>query len=205
MADDTQARDGVDQARGRRILFALLAIALLPVAIAWTLYLINWHPQRTSNYGELVQPARPLGDLGFTGVDGTARSLAALRGKWTLLFLGPAVCPEGCRKTLYLLQQVVLAQGKEMDRIQRVFLAEGAVERAALSRLQSEFAGMEVWTGEVQGIEALRAQIAVPGEAAGRVYLVDPLGNLMLTYPAGFDASGMRKDLGRLLRVSRIG
>jgi len=205
MADDTQARDSVNQARGRRILFALLAIALLPVAIAWTLYLINWHPQRTSNYGELVQPARPLSDVGFTAADGAKRSLAALRGKWTLLFLGPAVCPEGCRKTLYLLQQVVLAQGKEMDRIQRVFLAEGAVERAALSKLQSEFAGMEVWTGEAQGFEALRAQIAVPGEVAGRGYLVDPLGNLMLTYSPGFDASGMRKDLGRLLRISRIG
>lgn len=205
MAENSQTKGEASQARGRRILLILLAITLLPVAIAWTLYLIDWRPQRTVNYGELVQPARPLVDLNFTAVDGTPRSLLALRGKWTLFYIGPGSCPEACRATLYQLQQVVLTQGKEMDRIRRVFLAEGAVERPALARLPEEFAGLEAWTGEARTIEALRAQLAVPGEASGRVYLIDPLGNLMLTYPAGFDASGMRKDLGRLLRVSRVG
>lgn len=205
MAETSQAKGEANQARGRRILLALLAIALLPVAIAWTLYLIDWRPQRTGNHGELVQPARPLADLNFSAIDGTPRSLVALRGKWTLVYIGPGSCPESCRATLHQLSQVVLAQGKEMDRVRRVFLAEGAVERAALAKLPDEFAGLEAWTGEARTIEALRAQLAVPGEASGRVYLIDPLGNLMLTYPAGFDASGMRKDLGRLLRVSRVG
>jgi cytochrome oxidase Cu insertion factor (SCO1/SenC/PrrC family) len=205
MTQAGQNIDGVKQARGRRILLVLLGITLLPVAIAWTMYYTGWHPERTGNYGELVTPARPLTDLGFEATDGTARSLAGLRGKWTLLYLAPAACPESCRVTLYQLQQVTLAQGKEGDRIRRVFLAQEAGTRAVVGKVVSEFAATEGWTGEARVVEALRAQLAVPGESAGRVYLIDPLGNLVLTYPAGFDPSGMRKDLGRLLRVSRVG
>lgn len=204
MAEVGRDRDRA-QARGRRILLVLLGITLLPVVIAWTLYYTGWHPERTGNHGELVTPARPLTDLAFEAPDGTPRSLVGLRGKWTLLVVGPAACPESCRTTLYQLQQVVLAQGKEADRIRRVFLAEDAGLRANLAGLSAEYAGLETWTGAVRAIEALRTQLAVTGPSAGRVYLIDPLGNLVLTYPAGFDPSGMRKDLGRLLRVSRVG
>jgi len=42
-------------------------------------------------------------------------------------------------------------------------------------------------------------------DAAGRSYLVDPLGNLMMSYPADAAPKGMLKDLKRLLRLSHIG
>ncbi len=205
MAGETQHIGVAKRGHGRRILLALLGIALLPVVIAWTLYLTGWHAERTGNYGELVTPARPLTELAFEAVDGTPRSISGLRGKWTLLYIGSAACPQSCRDTLYKLQQVVLAQGKEADRIQRVFVAQDAVLRADFAKTLSVYAGMEGWTGQSRAIEALRTQLAMPGERAGRVYLIDPLGNLVLGYPAGFDAGGMRKDLARLLRVSRVG
>lgn len=193
------------RARGRRTLVAIFAITLLPVVIAWALYLLGWHPQRSGNYGQLVTPARPLSDLSFVATDGAPRSISGLRGKWTLLYVGPATCPEDCRTTLHTLQQVVLTQGKDADRIRRVFLAQDAARAADMSGWLGQYPGLEGWRGDPRDIEALRLQLAVPGEAAGRVYLIDPLGNLILTYPAGFDASGMRKDLARLLRVSRVG
>ncbi|KPL27154.1 MAG: hypothetical protein AMJ72_10370 [Acidithiobacillales bacterium SM1_46] len=205
MAGETQHIGVAKRWHGRRILLALLGIALLPVVIAWTLYLTGWHAERTGNYGELVTPARPLTDLAFEAADGAPRSLARLRGKWTLLYIGPAACPAPCRDTLYKLQQVVLAQGKEADRIQRIFVAQDVVARVDFAKTISAYAGMEGWTGQSRAIEALRAELAMPGEPAGRVYLIDPLGNLVLGYPAGFDAGGMRKDLARLLRVSRVG
>jgi hypothetical protein len=39
----------------------------------------------------------------------------------------------------------------------------------------------------------------------GTAYLVDPLGNLVLRYPEDPDVKGMAKDIGRLLKASRIG
>jgi len=41
--------------------------------------------------------------------------------------------------------------------------------------------------------------------AKGRVYLVDPLGNLMMSYPADMNPKGMQTDLKKLLKNSWAG
>jgi hypothetical protein len=38
-----------------------------------------------------------------------------------------------------------------------------------------------------------------------RIYLLDPPGNLMMSYPIDADPADLGKGIGRLLRASRIG
>ena len=40
---------------------------------------------------------------------------------------------------------------------------------------------------------------------AQRLYIIDPLGNLMMSYPPDINPRGIMKDLKKLLKFSRIG
>jgi hypothetical protein len=183
--------------RGRRFALTLLAICAAPTVAAWLAYFV-WPPQSRTNYGELIEP-HPLRDQELRGVDGAAFRLSQLRGKWVLLQIDSGACAEGCRRKLLYMRQARLAQGRDERRIERVWLlADDATPDPAVLR-------------DHDGIRVLRAPDPLPGEfpaarsATDHIYLVDPLGNLMLRFPADPDAQRMTRDLARLLRVSRVG
>jgi cytochrome oxidase Cu insertion factor (SCO1/SenC/PrrC family) len=175
----------------------MAAIAILPPVVAYVLYL-TWRPSSFVNYGELITPV-PLAQLPAPG-DAALADLARLKGKWVLLTVDGGACDDYCQRKLYLIRQLRLTQGKEMERIERAWLIDDdATPSAALER---EYAG----TARIaaRGSAVVRA---LPGSGSVRdyVYLIDPLGNVMLRYPRDPDPNRMKKDLGRLLRASRIG
>jgi hypothetical protein len=191
-ADDSGRR------RGRRLALALLVLCAAPFVAAWFAYFL-WPPQSRVNYGELIEP-RPLADPVLRGIDAKPFRLSQLRGKWLLVQVDAGACGEECRRKLFFMRQVRLALGKDAERVERVWLlTDGAVPDAAQLR---ELEGMFV--ARAAG-SAILADFPAAGDASGRIYVVDPLGNLMLRFPADPDPRGMLKDLTRLLRVSRIG
>jgi cytochrome oxidase Cu insertion factor (SCO1/SenC/PrrC family) len=173
------------------------------------LYQSGWRSERSLNHGELVQPARPLDDAALATLDGKPLRLHALRGKWTLVYFGPAECGKPCTDNLYKMRQVQLAQGKDMERVQRVFIVTDAKALEQLPRTLKDFPETLVLKGDAAVIGQIARQFSVtagsPLDNLHRVYLVDPLGNLMMSYPADANPTGMRKDLVRLLRLSRVG
>lgn len=129
-------------------------------------------------------------------------SLADWRGRWLIISIAPAACEEPCATNLYNMRQVRLTTGRDRDRVQRLWLITDGV----------------MPTGELltshQGMVAARADPAVVNklfvaldgnQTPDHIYLVDPLGNLMMRFPAQADPSRMKKDLIRLLKASRIG
>jgi len=52
---------------------------------------------------------------------------------------------------------------------------------------------------------SLLEELPSSGNPAGYIFLVDPLGSLMLRFPGDPDGRRMLKDLAHLLRASRIG
>ena len=180
---------------GRAKLLLVLAFFALPI-VAATLAFNYWQPSSFSNYGELLPP-RALPDLALASIDGGEFRLNELRGKWTLMMVGSGACEETCRENLYKMRQLRLTQGKNRDRIERVFLIrDGELPAAEVKR---EYEG--TWFVRAQGSQLLSA---LPGtnEIADPIYLIDPKGNLMMRYPKDADASKMVKDLNRLLRLS---
>ncbi|UCH53701.1 MAG: SCO family protein [Pseudomonadota bacterium] len=202
------AADRSKRRRARLQLLLLALVAAVPMIVAYVLYFTDWRPG-TRHFGELVQPPRPVQDVALTDLNGAALKLSSLRGKWLYVYFGSKRCGEPCRQNLYKTRQVILAQQKNMDRVQRLFIVTDAEGFADLPALLADHPGLLVARADDRAVPMLRRDFALPGggpfENLERVYLLDPLGNLMMTYPADADPNGLRKDLARLLRVSRIG
>ena len=178
-----------ERVRPGRVKFALLgAFFALPFALAWLAWWLDWAPGSTSNYGELILPPRPL----------AGRPFEALHGKWVLVSFDAAACDAYCEKKLYFMRQVRRAQGKDEGRLERLWLVtDGARPRAGL------LAAIE--GSRIEPAAGLAAAFPAAGPIGDHIYVIDPLGNLMMRFPRDPDPSRMLKDLQRLLKVSRIG
>ena len=125
-----------------------------------------------------------------------------------MVYIGAGACDERCRQALYLSRQTRTALNKDIDRVQRVFLATGACcDQAFFGREHPDLAVAIL--GDDADSRALLAQFPVYGGVAaaeaGRQYLVDPLGNLVLSYAASAPDKALLKDVKKLLRLSHIG
>jgi cytochrome oxidase Cu insertion factor (SCO1/SenC/PrrC family) len=201
---DTQRR------RGRRQLLFLASLFFVPLLVAFWLYYggSGWRPAGGANKGDLINPAVPLPAVVLVKPDGTRTPADFLRGKWTIAYLGDGACDERCRKALYLSRQSRIALNKDMARVQRVFLATGP-------RVDTQFLAAEhgdllvVLAGEDADSKLLLAKFpvfdGVAPAAAGRLYLIDPLGNLVLSYSAAAPDKALLTDVKKLLRLSHIG
>jgi len=195
----------------RQALVLLGLIFLAPVFVAWVMHHSSeegWKPQGTTNRGNLVHPARPLTMPTDMVSDGMSLQ-DYLQGRWTLLYIDEAGCDETCRNSLYKMRQVRLAQNENMKRVQTLFLLHAdSLPDELGSFLAQEHRDMAVALLSGGNAAALAPQFRTdetPVMGAQRVYIVDPLGNLMMYYLPNADARGMLKDLQKLLKYSKIG
>jgi len=201
--------DAVTRKSGRRQLMLLFLLFVLPVAIAYMLYFGGWRPDQTRNYGELVVPPRPVGEMILKGLDGKSQALTDFRGKWLLVYVGPASCPTVCMDNLYKMRQVRAAQAKDAPRLERLFIVTVPDGLATLPSRLRDHPGLQVLVSDASTLPILSRLFALPSGAPpaelGRIYVIDPLGNFMMSYPPDADPSRMRKDMVRLLQVSQVG
>ncbi|NMG75973.1 hypothetical protein GPA25_14485 [Aromatoleum diolicum] len=175
----------------------LALICALPVVASYLTYYL-WQPDGRVNYGELIPPAA-LPAQPLTGVAGQPEfHRREFYGHWTLLFAGPGACDLVCEQALYLMRQSRLAQGQDMERVARLWLVADPVDPA--SDLLAHHNGLRLARASAVWLQQL------PDAAAGRhVYLVDPLGNVMMRFPEKADPRRVIKDLQRLLKYSALG
>jgi hypothetical protein len=167
----------------RNKLLWLAVVCTAPLVLGTAAYFLGWNVGAPSNYGELIPP-RPV----------TEKPFDALRGKWVLVAFDASACDAWCERKLYITRQVRRAQGKEMDRIERLWiLTDGGKPRADLLAVMES---PHLARGAGEGF---------PGTPADHIYLIDPLGNLMMRFPRDPDPSRVIKDLQRLLKYSRFG
>lgn len=188
---------------GRWKLFAILAVCAAPVIASYfTYYVIK--PQSRTNYGTLIDPRTyPIpATLATSALDGTPVALRAYKGKWIMLSVDDADCADACRKKLYEMRQLRLAQGKDMDRIERVWLITDA--QPVETMLMREYDGTRMLRASAEAVKTW-----LPADAgaapADHLYMIDPLGNLMMRFPKDADPNKIKKDIVKLLKASRIG
>jgi cytochrome oxidase Cu insertion factor (SCO1/SenC/PrrC family) len=150
------------------------------------------------NYGELIEPV-PLPEIDLVGAAGQGRFASnELQGRWTLLYAGAADCGPACVDALYTMRQSRLAQAKEMERVGRLWLVSDA--RDPDPAILGMHDGLRIARADSQWLAAL------PGAGAQKhIYLVDPLGNVMMRFPEQADPRRVIKDLQRLLKYSALG
>jgi cytochrome oxidase Cu insertion factor (SCO1/SenC/PrrC family) len=195
----------------RQALVVLGLLFLAPAFVAWVMHHSGeqgWRPEGTTNRGNLVHPARPLvmpADL----MAGDRPLNVFLQGLWTLVYIGDSDCDAVCNENLYKMRQVRAAQNENMKRVQTLYLMQGERMSDSLAQLvQEEYPNLTVVPVSAAQAENIAPFFLIEDTAmqqAERVYFVDPLGNLMMYYEAGADPGGMLKDLGKLLKFSRIG
>jgi cytochrome oxidase Cu insertion factor (SCO1/SenC/PrrC family) len=182
-------------------LVAVLLVCASPVIASYLAYYVL-PPMGRTNYGTLIEPQRPVPELKLVGADGTPARFAAHLGQWVLLQVDAGACDRACADKLYALRQQRTMTGKDRDRIDRVWLVtDGTAPSAELMR---DYEGTVVLRADPAELAAL-----LPVEPGRRVedylYVVDPIGNLMMRFPADGDPAKIRKDISRLLKASRVG
>lgn len=187
--------------RSRRTLILLAIVCVLPVLASYFTFYV-WQPQGRVNHGSLLTPAM-LPATALAGVSGQAPlQRAELERGWTLVVAAPAACDAACGRALYVSRQARLAQAQDAERVARVWLVTDSGTPAAPALSGQE--GLRVARADAAWLAALGADAV-----AGQVFLVDPLGNVMMRFDDDSDpiraARGLTKDLQRLLKYSALG
>jgi len=202
--------------RQRRLLIGLALIFFAPLGVSFYLYYGHgsWHPGGRVNAGDLIVPPRPLPALTLPLQSSGETDSDFLRRKWTLLYVQPGPCAERCRTSLYQTRQVRLALDRDMDRVQRVFIADGdCCDFQFLHQQHPDLIAVRM-NPAAAPLLALLPQHGPGNNSAGAggddaatqpTYLIDPLGNLMMSYAPDAKPKGMLEDMKRLLRLSHIG
>lgn len=196
---DANVPDG--KRHGRGMLLLLAALFVLPLLIVAAMYQLQWRPSGSS-HGQLISPPQPLHLADLQTLQGKTFGAAQWKDKWDLVYVSAQGCNPSCERQLHDLRQVHAALGKEIGRVQRILLVTASGQDKQLARIQAQYPDLIVLAGP--SAAPLAGQFN-PDAHKDNAFLVDPLGNLMMRYPPGYEARGMYKDLMRLMTYSWVG
>lgn len=197
--------------RGAWKLYLLLAVCVAPVIASYLLYFV-FPPSGRTNYGDLIEPQRPVPPMatelvrrpgeGDPAAGEPVGGLDAFRGQWILVAIDSGACELECAKKLYFMRQTHASLGKERDRVVRVLLVTD--DRPLPGKVLEAHPDLTVLRAD-PGELARLFPVAADTRLADHLYVIDPLQNLMMRFPRDPDPARTRKDLQKLLRASRIG
>lgn len=202
----TSESDKRQQKKGRLFLIAMVVFFAAPLFLVIAMYRFDWHPKGKS-YGDLIEPVVPIKlteafkDVKTT--DTTVLSKLLWHDKWSAVILADK-CEAVCQARLHDARQIHASLEKDMNRLQRILITN----QQDLSDLQKQYPDLIILNQPSADVAALAKQFDVDGVSAytsERVYMVDPLGNLMLSYSNQVKPVDMRKDWVRLLKYSWAG
>lgn len=201
------------QARRNRILLLVLAASfILPFVVGDLAYRLGWYQGAQTNKGRLIDPPLAFASLGARDAAGQPLSARFAGRTWWLLYVLPADCEASCRNRLFQMRQVRLALGKESERLRQVVVTTGPLAPATEALLKKEFPDFVRIRGDVAALDAALARATPSASAAGELYIMDPMGWIMLAYAPERDekrsvekAEDVLQDLRKLLKASRIG
>jgi hypothetical protein len=183
-------------------MFAVLLVCAAPILASYLTYFFI-KPEGRTNYGDLIDPRQyPIPAMASTSLDGKAQTLGDFQGKWIMLKVGGSACDQKCQDMLFMMRQLRTMQGKDADRIERVWLITDQ------EPLETMMLRVNDGTRFLRApAEAVRKWLPLePGDKVEEhIYLIDPLGHLMMRFPKDADPSKVKKDLGKLLKASAIG
>lgn len=213
----------LQRAKARWKMLLVLLVCAAPVIAALLAYYV-WPPQGAgTNYGALIQPQRPLPTtppLTLTHLDGKPFNLQALHGHWLMVYVGAGACDQQCEEMLFALRQIRLMTGKNMDRLERVWLITDQTPlsttlirahdglwmlRANSAELKNYFPlelSNESLTELSNTVPLNKSLPATTMELRDHLWLIDPLGNLMMRFPKNADPQKIYKDVAKLLYTS---
>lgn len=212
--------------RNKLKLTFLLLIAVVPISLAtWVFDISEFRGvSATTNNGVLVVPVLDVVALDLRDAAGAPTYLPFddlvkdvtpedyEPRPWQLLYLGATHCDAACEERLYFLRQLHTRLGRESDRVERVYVQVSDTAQqmpdATAQMLAQQQADMKV---SFTTSSVLQRQLA-PTVPAGAdpvgehyIYVVDPVGNVMMYFTPGNTTEEIFKDLDKLLDRSSLG
>lgn len=186
-------------------LIMVLIIFSAPPLGAW-LYM-EYGDKKFSSYGDIYQPVKVVPNLLM--IDGEKEvALDDFRRQWVFLTITDAECNQRCEENVIKVRQLRFMQNNDMSRIRSVFLHEG-VNETLLSKFREKYTDVEIYTAKIdklrQWAKVLQHNDELSTQTKNRFYIIDPAGNLVMSYPIDADPNYMKKDIKRLLKASQIG
>jgi hypothetical protein len=178
------------------VLYLIVAVCIAPVVASYFTFYVA-PPSGRTNYGTLITPTPPPA-MPLARLDGTPFTFDDLAGQWVMVSAAGGGCDEACAKGLLQMRQQRLMAGKDQSRIDRVWLVTDGVPISP--DLLRAFEGTVIVRAPAGAVDAWLG--APAGGTAGHVWLVDPMGNLMLRWPRDPEPQRVKKDLARLLTAS---
>ena len=190
---------------GKILLISLFAAFFIPLIIAmWILYGSNTLSSSSTSHGTLFQPPQELAYFSLQTNSGAKLEKQDLQRKWTLLYIGGTACNVQCEANLTKMQQVTFALGQTSETIQRIYIGlEDSKNKLAIEKLFIEYPQMQVYWFTSDQMYAAVPQFK--NLSQHQIYIVNPLGQLMMLYPKHATLEGIKDDLKKLLKISKIG
>jgi len=197
-------RNPADQPqRSNMALWALTASFFIPAILAYGYFYFGDRPAIKSN-GELIIPIVDIHTLKITANDGSQLSEEELTPHWRMLYFVGEKCDSHCQTSLYNMRQINIGAGKYQDRVNHAIVHLAEPDEAFSALIDAEYS---VSTGRIyakaDNIIAL-SKLEKNSQKMQSIYLVDPLGNIMMHFPKDLQPKLIRKDLNKLLKVSRL-
>ena len=198
---DVVQADAQRSRMGRWKMLAMLLICASPVIASYFTYYVL-RPEGRRNYGELIQPQKDMPQASAKNLQGEVVAVESLKGQWLLVSVASGACAERCQQNLYFQRQLREILGREKDRLDRVWLVTDDVPVDAgllpalntVHVLRMDLTTLQAWISPAQG-----------QQLQDHLYVIDPMGNFMMRFPANMDvpsASKAKRDLDRLLKAS---
>jgi cytochrome oxidase Cu insertion factor (SCO1/SenC/PrrC family) len=191
--------------KNRLYLLILISLFIAPMLLAWIL-IGRWQPSASVQHGELLNPVQPVPHFQAKLFSGKELDINFLKKHWTLAYINVAtLCSDICRIRLYDMRQIRLALGKDMGRVQNILLQTKTPDEELVTWLLEQHPAMVKAVSDATTLNFFQKVFKTTDTHEPWIYLIDPLGNLVMRYDAGMNSKGILEDLKRLLKYSKIG
>jgi len=200
------------QIRKNKITMILL-FAMFVAPIVFAVYIFNTNDAdsyKTKNRGNLIRPAKELKNIELQFFeDKKPYKLVDQEHQWLMVFIGAGECNDECKRQLVVMRQTRLAQGGEFTRVNRMYLMLDKQSDQFMKEVKEYHPGLAILNGTQAQIDNVISQFTLDDKVdvgkSNRIYIIDPIGNLMMYYEFDANASDIAKDLMRLLKASQMG
>lgn len=197
--------------KNKRTMILLFLMFIAPIFAA--VYIFNTNSSgeyATKNRGNLISPAIELKNFELEFIDNKKPyKLVEQEHQWLMVFVGAGECDDNCKRQLVVMRQTRLAQGGEFTRVKRLYVIQNKQSEKFMKEVKAYHPDMDIVTGSEQQLKNVTTQFTLADKVnvgkSNRIYIVDPIGNLMMYYELDAEARDIAKDLARLLKVSQMG
>lgn len=186
--------------RGQLKLLAVFAVVIGPILVAWVMAKSGFGvPDGQTNKSDLVEPEISVQEWG-SGIEPLGYG-----SPWRLTVTAPNVCDDQCMALVNEARQINVALGREAGRVEHVLLLGHPLAAEAKERIGLEYPRLTLLPLNAAGYRSSLAEQPGPWRQEPQLWIVDPLGRVVLRRNPERPARQILDDLKHLLKVSKIG